>query len=213
MSWRLYSSIAGLGLMAAALSGCSDTSAPVTIDYRQIGFCDTYTSAGGVRSAQPNEVFAVYRVDSIDNAKRNADFAFIPTRIYVDPSEWGAKATPWKSRPGDAQDLWYRRDRRRFVSNDTSFAQAMTIPALAPKMITHGARAKVEAYSVIEVPAAGGRPVEQTLFKLSYDPQEGDGDSIPADPPIILNNANAAQESWPHTVNCKELPLDKFAAS
>jgi hypothetical protein len=49
------------------------------------------------------------------------------------------------------------------------------------------------------------------FYKLAYDVQEG-GDSVPADPPVVLNNSNSAQTAWPHPENCQELPLDKFAS-
>jgi hypothetical protein len=210
---RLSYSLPCFGLIAAALSGCTDSSTPVSISYRQIGFCDTYTTPGGSRAARPNEVYVVYKIDAIDNAKRGADFNFLPTRLYVDPGEWGAKQTPWKSKPGDAQDWFYRRDHRRFISNDTSFAQAAGVRPLAASVVSRAEKKEIGNYSIVEVPALGGdHPIEQISFKLSYDPQEGDGDSIPADPPIVLNNVDAAQTSWPHSTSCAELSLEKLAS-
>jgi hypothetical protein len=55
-------------------------------------------------------------------------------------------------------------------------------------------------------------PVDHISFSLNYDPQEGDGGSIPADPPVVLNNTNAAQTSWPHPDNCQDLALYKLAS-
>jgi hypothetical protein len=51
------------------------------------------------------------------------------------------------------------------------------------------------------------------FYKLAYayDVQE-EGDSIPADPTVVLNNTNAAQTAWPHPANCQELTLDKLAS-
>jgi hypothetical protein len=215
MNSRLGYSLPCFGLLAAVLSGCTDSSTPVSIDYRQIGFCNTYTTSGGVRASQPNEAYVVYKIDAVDNARRSEDFNFLPTRLYVDPAEWGLKQTPWKSKPGHAQDLWYRRDRRRFISNDTSFAQAMGVRVLAPSVISHGTKKEIAGYSIIEVPASGvDRPIEQISFKLSYDRQEAEEliESIPADPPVVLNNTNAAQTSWPHSANCQELTFDKAAS-
>lgn len=212
MSSRLYYSLPCFGLFAAALSGCGENAAPVSIDYRQIGFCNTYTTAGGARSAKPNEVFVVYKIEAVDNAKGNRDFSFLPTRLYVDPGEWGEKRTPWKAKPGDAMDLWYRRDRRRYISSDTGFAQAMGVRALAASVMPHAAKTQVAGYSIVEVPTPGeGHPLEQTAFKLSYEPQEA-GDDTPADPPVVLNNSNAQETAWPHPSNCQELTLEKTAS-
>jgi hypothetical protein len=214
MSLRFGYSLPCFGLIAALLSGCSDSStSPVSIDYRQIGFCNTYTTPGGVRASKPNEVYVVYKIDAVDNAKGGADFTFVPARLYVDPAEWGLKETAWKTRPGDAQDLWYRRDRRRYISSDTSFAQAMGVRGLAASDISHAAKTEINGYSIVEVPKPGeDRPVEQISFKLFYDRHEGGEDFFPTDPPVVLNNTNAAQTSWPHPDNCQELTFAKTAS-
>jgi hypothetical protein len=68
-------------------------------------------------------------------------------------------------------------------------------------------------YSIIAVVKPDeDRPVEQISFNLSYDPQEGDGDQISADPPVGLDNTNAARTSWPHPDNCQDLALDRLAS-
>jgi hypothetical protein len=201
------------GVLAALLSGCTDNSTPVSIDYRQIGFCDTYTTAGGVRAAKPNEAYVVYKIEAVDNAKRNTDFNFVPARLYVDPGEWGTEKTPWKSKPGDAQDWFYQRDRRRYVFNDTGFTQAVGVHALTPEVISPAVRQETAGFAIVDVPAPGqGRSLEQISFKLSYDSQERNGESIPADPPIILNSTNGGQAAWPHPASCQELTLDKLAS-
>lgn len=210
MSTRLCFSLPLLGALTAILSGCSgNSSTPVTMAYRQIGFCDTYTTAGGTRAAKPDEAFVVYKIETIDNEKRSAPFAFLPARLYVDPAEWGAEKTPWKSRPGDAQDWFYRRDRRRYISVDASFAQAIGVHGLASAMISPSSKTDIGGYAILEVPVPQGKPLEPLIFKLSYEPQEGDGDAIPADPPIILNVASSAEASFPHPANCAELKYDK----
>jgi hypothetical protein len=212
MSSKLYYSLPCFGLLTAVLAGCADNSTPVKIDFHQIGFCNTYTTPGGARASKPNEVFVVYKIEAIDNAKRSADFNFVPTRLYVDPGEWGAKQTGWQSRPGDAQDLWYRRDRRRYVSSDTAFARAMGVRALAPSVISHAEKKEIMGYSIIEVPMpSGGQPLEKTAVTLSYDPQVGE-EGTPVDPPVVLNSTNAAQPSWPHPADCNELALDRLPA-
>jgi hypothetical protein len=182
----------------------------VSIEYRQIGFCNSYTTPGGVRAAKPDEVYAVYKIEAVDNAKRTEDFTFIPTRLFVDPGEWGEKKTPWKATPGATMDVWFRRDRRRYVSSDTGFAQAMGVRALVESDISHGQKKEIAAYAILEVPMPGeGQPVEQISFKLSYDRQEGQ-DQETAGPPVVLNNVGPAQTSWPHPENCQELTLDRL---
>src|ERR1019366_9112421 len=220
MSFRLHQSLPGLGVLAGVLSGCSGSStAPVSIDYRQIGFCNTYTTLGALRAAKPNEVFVVYKIDAVDNTKRNADFTFLPTRLYVDRAtvkqgaEPGTNKTPGVAKPGEMQDWFARLDSCRFVPNDTSFAQAMGVRAIAPIVISPGAKTEINGYSIVVVAKPDENlPVDQISFNLSYDSQEGDGGSIRADPPVVLNNTNAARTSWPHPGNCQELALDKVAS-
>lgn len=213
MSLKLWYSLPCLGLLTAALSGCADDSTPVRIDYHQVGFCNTYTTPGGVRTTRPNEVYVVYKIDAVDNAKRNQGFYFFPARLYVDPAEWGAGKQPWARKPFEMQDWFAQRDRRRYMPNDTSFAQAIGVRGLAPSVISRATKKENAGYSIVEVPTPGmDRPIDQISFKLSYDAQEGDGDTIPADPPIVLNNTNAEQASWPHPENCQDLALDKLAS-
>ncbi len=231
MSSRLTYSLPFVGVMTAVLSGCSGGSTvPAGIDYRQMGFCNTYTTPGGVRTAKPNEVFVVYKIDAVDNAKRNADFTFLPTRLYVDRAtaqqgaERGANETPgadkaatnktpWVAKPGAMQDWVARLDSRRFISNDTSFAQAMGVRAIAPAVISHGAKTEINGYSIVAVAKPdANRPVDQISFNLSYDSQEGDGGSIAADPSVVMNKTNAAQTLWPHPDNCHDLALDRVAS-
>ncbi len=169
MSFRLYQALPSLGVLAAVLSGCADNSTvPATIDYRQIGFCNTYTTPGGERAAKPNEVFVVYKIDAVDNTKRNADFTFLPTRLYVDraTAKQGAEEgtnktppvakpainkTPWVAKPGETQEWIARLDSRRFIPNDTSFAQAMGVRAATATVISPGAKTAINGYAVVAV--------------------------------------------------------------
>jgi hypothetical protein len=211
---RLYYSFPCFGLLAAGAAGCADNSTPVSIDYRQIGVCDTYPTPGGVRASKPNEVYVVYKIDAVDNTKRDADFNFVPYRLYVDKAEWGGSQTPWKTKPFEMQDWFARRDRRHFISNDTIFAQAVGVRAVAPMIIPPTAKTDIGGYSIVTVAFSDENEkaqAGQTFYKLAYDLQEG-GDSVPADPPVVLNNANAAQATWPHPANCQELTLDKLAS-
>lgn len=231
MCSRLYYSLPCLGLLTAVLSGCSGGSdAPVSIDYSQIGFCNTYATPSGVRASKPNEVFVVYKIDAVDNTKRNADFTFLPARLYVgratvkqeagqgmntapQVARSGTSKTPWVAESGNMKEWFSRLDSRRFVPNDTTFAQAMGVGAVTATVITRGAKTAINGYSVIAVAKPDtDRPAGQIAFSLNYDPQEGEGWALPADPPVVLNNTNTAQTSWPHPDNCQDLTFDRLAS-
>jgi hypothetical protein len=206
MTSRLFYLLPCLAVAGAVLSACADNfSAPVGVDYRQIGFCNTYATPGGTRASKPDEVYVVYEIDAVDNAKRNSDFVFLPNRLYVDPAEWGATQKPWASKPGEMQDFFAVRDRRRFLSGDASFAQAMGVRTLEPGVISRGAKTNVAAYSIVALPISGEDHADHS-YKLSYEPQNGES----VDPPVVTNDANAARRTWPHPDNCLELAFDKL---
>ena len=230
MSSILYTSLPCFGVLTTVLSGCSGGfDPPVSIDYRQIGFCNSYAAPGGAQAVRPNEVFIVYKIDAVDNTKRNADFTFLPTRLWVERAtakervEGGTNTTPpmakpatdkspWVANPGEAQDWVARRASRRFVPNDTNFAQAMGVRGAIATVISPGAKTAINGYSIVTVTKPDGdHPVDHISFSLNYDAQEGEGWAIPADPPVVLNNTTGAQTSWPHPENCQDLALDKVA--
>ena len=85
MSWISYASLPCAGVLTALLQGCSGGfDPPASIDYRQIGFCNTYATPKGTQTARPNEVYIIYKIDTVDNTKRNTDFMFLPTRLWVE---------------------------------------------------------------------------------------------------------------------------------
>ena len=58
----------------------------------------------------------------------------------------------------------------------------------------------INGYTIVAVATPNvDLPIEQIPINLHYDPQEGDGDLIAADPPVALNNTNAAHTAWPTT--------------
>jgi hypothetical protein len=225
-----YTSLPCVGVLTTVLSGCSGGfDPPVSIEYRQIGFCNSYAAPAGAQAVRPNEVYIVYKIDAVDNTKRNADFTFLPTRLWVERAtakervEAGTNKTPpmarpatdnppWVASPGEAQDWVARRASRRFVPNDTNFARAMGVRGATATVISPGAKTAINGYSIVTVTKPDGdRPVDHVSFSLNYDAQEGEGWAIPADPPVVLNNMTGAQTSWPHPENCQDLALDKVA--
>jgi hypothetical protein len=126
-------------------------------------------------------------------------------------AEWHTNQTSWN--PVGTPDWFGQRNNRRFVSKGTGFTQAMSVRAAAPIVISQAANMTINGYTIVSVAKPDeDLPIEQISINLYYDPQEGDGDSIAADPPVVLNNTNAAQTSWPHPHNCQELPLDRLAS-
>jgi hypothetical protein len=88
----------------------------------------------------------------------------------------------------------------------------MSVRAAAPSVISHAANMAINDYTIVAVAKPDeDLPIEQISINY-YDPQEGDGDSIAANPPVVLNNTNAAQASWPHPHNCQELKLNRLAS-
>jgi hypothetical protein len=230
MNWISHASLPCAAVLTALLQGCSGGfDPPVSIDYRQIGFCDTYASPKGTQAARPNEVYIIYKIDTVDNTKGNADFMFLPTRLWVERatvkqaddagaskaspvSKPAADKSPWVLPPGGVQDWFARRASRRFVPSETNFAQAMGVRAVTPATIPPGVKTKINGYSIVTVTKPEeDRPVDHISFSLNYDRQEGEGWALPADPPVLLNDTDATRTSWPHPENCQDLALDKVA--
>jgi hypothetical protein len=97
-----------LPLLAAgtiALSGCGKRSNanPTTITYSQIGACKTWTSQAGMEAkAKPNEIYAIFKIETVDNTKPSDIFTFDPQRLYVNQMRTGFGAA--NDRP--AGDFW-----------------------------------------------------------------------------------------------------------
>ncbi len=215
MGLRRYYAAPCVAGVAALLSGCTAGSGePAVIDYHQVGLCDTFTTPGGVRPAKPNEAYVVYEIGTIDNTKRKADFNFFPGRLYVDRisakqlAEWKTNVPSSLSKPIGTPDWLGPRNSRRFLANDAAFAKSMGARAAPPMTVPHATKMANDGYSiaVVSLPDEGeGFRADQTFYKLAYDRQEGDGEMIPADPPIVLNNTNPSQSAWPHSHDCREL--------
>src|SRR5262245_2132980 len=74
---------------AIALSGCGQRSAtnPTAISYDQVGGCKMWAEPTGFeQKARANELFAIFKIDSIDNSKPSGEFGFDPGRMYVNQS-------------------------------------------------------------------------------------------------------------------------------
>ena len=104
---------------------------------------------------------------AVDNTKRNTDFMFLPTRLWVeratvkqaadDPNRMSpvtkpaTDKSPWVLPPGGVQDWFARRASRRFVPGETNFAQAMGVRAVTPATIpARGLKSKINGYSIVD---------------------------------------------------------------
>lgn len=220
MGLRWHHALTGCGLLAV-LSGCSGSvTAPATIEYSQIGLCNSYATAGGARTAKENEAYVVYKIGAVDNTKRGDSFNFFPYRLYVDrvtarqQSEWKVDRTSRRTTWG-TPDWLGQANTRRFVTNDTVFAKSMGVRAAMPVIVPASARIEINGYSIVTVAFFDENEkaeADQTPFKLAYDSNPGDGESIPADPEVIMRRTDEGRASWPHPERCKDLTLEKLAS-
>jgi hypothetical protein len=105
---------------AIALSGCGKRSNanPTAITYSQIGVCKTWISpAGTEEKAKSDEIYAVYKIETVDNTKPSDIFTFDPQRLYVNQS------TAEQMRKNLSFQI------RRFIEGDPRFAKTMGVKA------------------------------------------------------------------------------------
>ena len=128
---------------AIALSGCGQRSAanPTKISYSQVGICKGYATV----TAKPDEGFAVFKIEAIDNANQNTPFNLDPERFYVDqtPTEKKEKSLSFQT--------------RRFINPDPRFAQAMGVPALARTAFPANKKTDVNSFVVVPLGGAGSQ--------------------------------------------------------
>ncbi len=182
---------------ALALSGCGRRSAtnPTTISYSEVGICKNYTTlTGNQETTKPDEGFAVFKIETIDNSKQSSDFAIDPERLYVDQtkSEMKAKNISFQT--------------RRFMNPDPRFAQAMGVKGLA--RTSFPANQKVDVNSFILVPLSlnnptGGPEANQYSFDLIYDTTTTEVQTGTND--IVATKTNPPDTKYSVIENCKEL--------
>ena len=114
---RCILSVSLLLLGSITLSGCDQ--GPVNISYRQVGICKGYETVMGPVTARPDEAFAIFKIEAVDNTKPGESFRFDPTHLYVDQStpEQKAKMAVWDKN-------------RRFVYPDLRFAQNIGVSSV-----------------------------------------------------------------------------------
>jgi hypothetical protein len=184
-----------------ALSGCGrSTSAPTTITYREVGICTGYQTQGTAEEkAGPNEGFAVFKIESIDNTKYNDIFNFDPQRIYVNQSN------------AEQQKKNVYSWNRRFVNPDPRFGKAMGVKYIASSTIPKGE--KVDDVGFVLVPLAtnnptGGPEADALNFTLAYDTGTNERGNIESvNEGILFVKTNPPDTKYTVISNCKDLAL------
>jgi hypothetical protein len=180
-----------------ALSGCGGRSAanPTTISYYQVGVCKSYaTQTGDVAKAKPNEGFAIFKIETIDNTKQSSPLNLDPERFFVDQTKAEMKM----------KNISFQT--RRFMDANPRFVQAMGVTGLA--RATFPANQKTDVNSFIIVPfglnnPTGGPEANQYSFELEYDTTTSEQQTGSKD--VVLTKTNPAGPNYSVVENCKEL--------
>lgn len=182
---------------AIALSGCGrrSNSNPTTLSYRQIGVCKTWTSpAGTEEKAHPDELYAVFKLESVDNTKPSDNFTFDPMRFYVNQSTAAQMQ----------KNLSFQI--RRFLEADPRFAKAMGVNA--PGGMTNvkgGEKLDVDAYAmaVVSPNLPADKPPVGNSYDLTYDTTTAHEQTQTSEG-IVVTKTNAGSPVQ-EAENCKEL--------
>jgi hypothetical protein len=188
-----------LVLGSIALSGCGQRSAanPTTISYSEVGICKSYTTlAGNQETTRPDEGFAIFKIETVDNSKQSSEFHLDPERLYADQTKPEMKA----------KNISFQT--RRFMNPDPRFAQAMGVKGLA--RASFPANQKVDVNSFILVPLSldnptGGPEANQYSFDLIYDTtttEQQIGSGV-----VVTTKTNPPDTKYSVVDSCKELAL------
>jgi hypothetical protein len=180
-----------------ALSGCGRRSAanPTTISYHQVGICKSYaTLTGDEAKAKPNEGFAIFEIETIDNTKQNSSFNLDPERFLVDqtPAEMKQKNISFQT--------------RHFMVADPRFAQAMGVKSLARAAFPANEKTDVKSFVVVPLglnSPSDGAAANQYSITLEYDTTTSEQQTGSKD--IVLTKTNPADTKYSVVENCKEL--------
>ena len=190
------------------------------ISYHQVGICKGYDTAAGPVTARPDEGFAIFKIEAVDNTKPSESFDFDPTHLYVDQSTPAQKAKT---------AVWDKN--RRFMYPDQRFAQNMGVSSAVETTIPEGTKLEINGIAVVPVGInnpSGGPEANQYSFDLVYDTwstdeHENNGpggglffivvmvESLFGGPKelgsktIDLIKTNPSETRWSVTDNCKAL--------
>jgi hypothetical protein len=181
---------------ALGLSGCGQRSNanPTSITYSQLGVCKVWTTPAGMETkARADEVFAVFKIETVDNTKPSNPFNFDPEHLYVNQST------------ADQMQKNLSFQTRRFVKPDPRFAQAIGVSR--PEMATVPGNQKLDVNGFAFVPVTPGLPADKppvgNSFDLTYDTTTPHEQTQTGEVVITKSNAGA---TFSVVENCKELP-------
>ena len=183
---------------AIALSGCGQRSAtnPTTITYDQLGVCKSWTTSSGTEEkTRPNELFAIFKIESIDNSKPSSEFGFDPERLYVDQST------------AEQREKNLSFQIRRFMNADPRFAKAMGVNR--PERATVPGNQKQDVNGFAIVPVTLGLPADKppvgNSFDLIYDTTNPIDQWQSKSAGIVMTKTNPSGATFTEVESCKEL--------
>jgi hypothetical protein len=194
-------SILSVPLLAAgsiALSGCGGGggSTPTTIAYHQIGICKGYETTTSKQQARPDEGYAIFKIDTVDNTKNSSAFYFDPVRFYVNQSTPEEKGNIYKQV-------------RRFMASDSKIGPALGVKYVDKITVAKGEKVDDVGFFLIPLGTSnpsGGAEANKYNFEVAYDTGTGERGSFDS-----VNEGILIVKSSPpvSTIveNCKELPL------
>jgi hypothetical protein len=182
---------------AIALSGCGQRSAtnPTAISYEQVGVCKMWAEPTGFeQKVRANELFAIFKIDSIDNSKPSGEFGFDPERMYVNQS----------TEEQLKKNLSFQT--RRFMIADPRFAQAMGVSP--PQRATVPGNQKVDVNAYFFVPVSPDLPADKppvgNSYELTYDTTNPIDQWQSASSGIVMTKTNPGA-TFTAVESCKEL--------
>jgi hypothetical protein len=199
---RLYFLSVPVFIALSMLSGCGKGSGqPTIISYRQVGICKGFEAASGPVTSKPDEGYAFFKIETVDNTKSGKAFAFDPKLVFIDQS------TPQQH----AKQLWEWD--RRFASSDSRIPKSLGISLASESTVPAGGKADVNSFVVIPlgVNNQSGGPVENALaFGLEYDSGNSENTAsgqIRISEGIAFDRTNTDDTKATVVENCKELAL------
>lgn len=181
-----------------ALPGCGGPEPAVNIFYRQIGLCKGYDTRDGRVATRPDEAFAVFKLEALDNTKPSKLFNFEPSLFYVDQS------TP------EQKKGWMGNWDRHPVSVDPRFAKSMGVAAPSPLTVQKGEKRDINAFMV--VPVSTNKPSNSAdanpySYDLVYDAGEHERGQTAVSEGFVYTKTNTPGTPLPQTDDCKALEL------
>jgi len=182
---------------AITLSGCGQRSPtnPTTISYEQVGVCKMWAEPTGFeQKVRANELFAIFKIDSIDNSKPSSEFGFDPERMYVNQS----------TEEQLKKNLSFQT--RQFMVADPRFAKAMGVSP--PHRATVPGNQKVDVNAYFLVPVAPDLPADKppvgNSYELTYDTTNPIDQWQSASSGIVMTKTNPGA-TFNAVESCKEL--------